>query len=835
MRLSGLATGEEGIIANVRGRGAFRRRISEMGFIRGKLVKVIKNAPLKDPIEYCILGYRVSLRRSEAEMIEVVSIREQKIVGSEGFDGVTIEDLPAAGLLDSTGEINVVLVGNPNAGKTSVFNYASRSHERVGNYGGVTVSSKTARFKHDGYKINLIDLPGTYSLSAYSPEELFVRDYIIDEVPDVVINIVDASNLERNLYLTTQLIDMDMKVVISLNMYDELEKKNDELDFAKLGKMIGIPIIPTVGARGRGLKELFDKVISVHNDKEPIVRHIHINYGKEIERSLSRIQKIIKNEKNFRVTDRVSSRLVAIKLLEKDAHIHRFIVNSPDYKEIITTARRETDRLEEEFRERSETVIAEARYGFISGALKENYKPGVLTKRQTTEILDSFFTHKLFGFPLFFFFMYIMFSSTFNLGNYPMRWIELGVENLSIWLSGLLAPGSFKDLLIDGIIGGVGGVIVFLPNILILFFFISLMEDTGYMARVVFIMDKVMHKIGLHGKSFIPLIMGFGCNVPAIMATRTIENRSNRLLTILINPFMSCSARLPVYLLLIGAVFPEFRGTMLFFLYFTGIFLAVLVAMIFNKFVFKEDDVPFVMELPPYRLPTLKSITKHMWYKGVQYLQKMGGVILVASILIWALGYFPRNEVQHKGSIRDESLPELSSVELEPAEISGTGPAEGSLSTAMEVSGADSTGQHRSYIYMLGNFIEPAIRPLGFDWKMGVALITGIAAKEVVVSTMGVLYHAETDVQTTSLTLSEKIKDETYNSGLNEGEKVFTPLTTLSFLLFVLIYFPCVAVVAAISKETGSWKWAAFAVFYTTGLAYLVSFMVYQAGSLLGF
>ncbi|MBN2349366.1 MAG: ferrous iron transport protein B, partial [Bacteroidales bacterium] len=634
------------------------------------------------------------------------------------------------------------------------------------------------------------------------------------------------------------LIDMDIKVVIALNMYDELQKNKDEFDFISLGKMIGIPIIPTVGAKGGGIRELFNKIINVYNDREPIVRHIHINYGKEIEKSIERIQAILKTERNFPITDKISSRFLALKLLEKDKRINKFILNSPDYNHIIETADAEIRRLENEFRDTSDTLIAELRYGFISGALKETFRPNVFTKRKTTEIIDSFFTHKLIGFPVFILFMFIMFSSTFNLGEYPMNWIEFGVEKFSMLMHQILPEGSFKDLLIDGIIGGVGGVIVFLPNILILFFFISLMEDTGYMARVVFIMDKLMHKIGLHGKSFIPLIMGFGCNVPAIMATRTIENRNNRLLTILINPFMSCSARLPVYVLLIGAIFPDFRGTMLFLLYFIGILLAIVVAVVFKKLIFKGEEAPFVMELPPYRMPTLKSIIRHMWFKGAQYLKKMGGVILIASILIWALGYFPRN-VEYSVDYNKE----ISKVESRYKEKLAESKGESNLALSAEKENEiqkillDRRSEHHenSYIGILGKSIEPVIRPLGFDWKMGVALATGIAAKEVVVSTLGVLYHTDENNESSITTLSEKLQQEKYTKGTKKGEKVYTPLATFTYLLFVLIYFPCVAVVAAIHKESGNWKWALFAVGYTTGLAYIISLVVYQVGNLLGF
>src|SRR6056297_83768 len=642
MRLSELQRNESGIIIKVRGRGAFRKRILEMGFVKGKKATVIKNAPLQDPIEYSIMGYKVSLRRSEASLIEVVTKEEAKKENPSRFNGVISDTLLKRTAKEKQKNINIALVGNPNSGKTTLFNFASRSREHVGNYGGVTVGSKTAQYKQDGYNFNITDLPGTYSLSVYSPEELFVRKHILGEMPDIVINVVDASNLERNLYLTTQLIDMDIKVVIALNMYDELKESGDYFDYQTLGKMMGIPIIPTVSSKGRGIKDLFRKAIEVFEDKDPTVRHIHINYGQEVEPSLKNIQDEI--WKNKRLTDMVSSRFYAIKMLEKDSAAHFTLSNWENYHSISQTTRQELERIEDKLGEDSEAVITDAKYAFIAGALKETYKGNVKSQyRTTTDRIDRYLTHKYLGFPIFLFFMWIMFQATFKLGSYPMEWIDTFVGYAGDQINILMAPGPLKDLIINGVIDGVGGVIIFLPNILILFFFISFMEDTGYMARAAFIMDKIMHKVGLNGQSFIPLLMGFGCNVPAIMATRTIKNKNNRLLTILINPFMSCSARLPVYVLIISAFFPEHSGTMLFGIYLFGILMAGLIAIIFKKTLFKTDEIPFVMELPPYRMPTLNNTLKHMWNKGSQYVKKMGGIILVASVIIWALSYYPRS------------------------------------------------------------------------------------------------------------------------------------------------------------------------------------------------
>ncbi len=830
MLLSELKSGEKAIIAKVRGRGAFRRRIIEMGFIKGQEIKVIKNAPLRDPIEYRLMGYRVSLRRSEATLIEVEHANGN--TDAQFVIDASVEKQPPSeprynGNQSKGKEVNIALVGNPNSGKTSIFNFASRSQEHVGNYGGVTVDSKTARFYINDYIINITDLPGTYSVSCYSPEEVCVRQHIIEEVPDVVINVVDASNLERNLYLTTQLIDMDIKVVVALNMFDEFEKNEDILNIGLLGNLLGIPIVPTVGAKGRGIRELFQKVVDVYNDEDPVQRHIHINYGEEIEASIGKIQSTLKIKENYPITDKISSRYLSLKLLEKDTHILKFVLKAPNYKDIMKLARQEYDRLLGIFHEDSATVITDYKYGFIAGALKETYKQGIKRRYKITEILDSFFTHKIFGFPIFLFFMWLMFWTTFTVGNYPMAWIENGIGLLGRFIGSSMAEGSLKALLIDGIIGGVGGVIVFLPNILILFLFISFMEDSGYMARTVFIMDKIMHKIGLHGKSFIPLIMGFGCNVPAIMATRTIEDRQNRLLTILINPFMSCSARLPVYLLLIGAIFPKNRGSILFMIYITGIIMGSAVALIFKKTLFKSKDTPFVMELPPYRLPTVRSTVKHMWGKGSQYIKKMGGVILVASVIMWALGYFPRD---YKGiESMDRKITTAENGKKQAENIEELEKIDNRL--AMLETQKESERLENSYIGQIGRTIEPVIRPLGFDWKMGVSLISGVAAKEIVVSTLGVLYQADATTENSTEHLTGRIQNAHYETGKRENMKVFTPLATLSFIAFILIYFPCVAVVAAIKKEAGHWKWAAFAVLYTTGLAYLVSLLIYQIGN----
>lgn len=819
-RLSDLATTEEGIITKVFGQGAFRKRITEMGFVKGKKVRVVKNAPLQDPIEYEIMDYRVSLRRSEAQLVEVISVNDEGSLSKIEFEGTFEVDRQVVLEDRSDVSINIALVGNPNCGKTTLFNYASGSHERVGNYGGVTVDAKEATMKKDDYLFHIVDLPGTYSITEYSPEELYVRSHITDKKPDIVVNVIDASNLERNLFLTTQLIDMNIKVVIALNMYDELEQHNSKLDYEALGKLIGIPMVPTVASKGKGIDELFAKLIDVYEEVDPTIRHIHINYGVEIEKAIRSIQQEIRvNKKSYA---KFSSRYMAIKLLEQDKTTLASFKDFSNYNQIKTISTKAIALLEKEYGEKSETIITDAKYGFIDGALRETFTPGKVDKRKEKLELDNILTNKYLGFPVFIFFMWVMFQGTFTLGKYPMEWIQSGVALLSESLHSLIPPGPLRDLVIDGVIGGVGGVIVFLPYILLIFFFISFMEDTGYMARASFIMDRLMHKIGLHGKSFIPLLMGFGCNVPAMMATRTLDNKKDRILTMLITPFMSCSARLPVYVLFISAFFPKNQGLILFSIYFIGVALAVCVALIMKRLMFAKQDVPFVMELPPYRIPTLKSTIKHMWYKGAQYLNKMGTVILIASIIIWGLGYYPRN-VQLSANFDQQISGIQANKQLNDKE------KEKQISKINLIK--ESERQEKSYIGQMGHAVEPIIKPLGFDWKIGVSIVTGLAAKEIVISTMGVLYQADPKADESTGSLKEKLQQQRYTSGEHKGALVFSPLVAFAFMLFVLIYAPCIAAVAALKKES-SWKWAIFTVVYTTAIAWVVAFLTFQIGSL---
>jgi ferrous iron transport protein B len=764
MKLSELKTGEKAYIVKVKGHGGFRKRIIEMGFIKGQQIEALLSAPLQDPVKYKVMGYEISLRRQEAEQIEVSSEPWQL---ADDDSPMTFKSTHHRQVHPSHGakEIVVALVGNPNCGKTSLFNFASGAHEHVGNYSGVTVDAKEGFAEFEGYHIKIVDLPGTYSLSAYSPEELYVRRQLVDNTPDVVLNVIDASNIERNLYLTTQLMDMHLRVVCALNMYDELEERGDSLDIDTLSSLMGMPMVPTSFKSGRGLQDLMHEVVHLFESREghdQYYRHIHINHGHEIEDGISHIQQYLKGNDLLRM--RYSTRWLSIKLLEMDQEVDAIVRDLPDYDKIIEARDTAVRRIKEETGDDSETAMMDAKYGFIRGALREaGYVVGVKNDTyKTTHWLDAIITHRWLGFPIFFLLLYLMFEVTFTLGQYPMDWIDAGVAWLGDFLTQSMSDGPLKAMLVDGVIGGVGAVIVFLPQILILYTFISLMEDSGYMARAAFIMDKLMHGMGLHGKSFIPLIMGFGCNVPAVMATRTIESRRSRLITMLVLPMMSCSARLPIYIMITGAFFAtQYQSLVMISLYAIGIVLSVIVARILSTWVVKGEDTPFVMELPPYRFPTAKAIFRHTWEKGKQYLKKMGGVILVASIIVWALGYF------------------------------------GTMGVAPSL--------EQSFIGMLGKAIEPIFLPQGFDWRIDVSLLAGVGAKEIVASTMGVLYGGE------------------YN---------FSPLTAYCFLLFVLIYFPCIATIVAIRHESGSWRWATFAALYTTGLAWVVSALVYQIGSL---
>ena len=834
MKLSDLNTGEQGVIVKVNGHGSFRKRLIEMGFIAGKKVTVVLNAPLKDPIEYEILGYKLSLRRSEAEQIEVISESEAKEVMKKdsSFDTIYADDCDEEWSLNNLMKklaeerkhvIRVALVGNPNCGKTSLFNIASGSHEHVGNYSGVTVDAKEGRFEYKGYKFVLVDLPGTYSLSAYSPEELYVRKNLIDNVPDVVINVVDASNIERNLYLTAQVIDMNLKVVMALNMYDEFKDKGDELDIKQLGYLLGMPVCPTVSRDGTGIPELFDTVIKIYTQSDPkLARHIHINHGAELEKSIDRIKLLL--QKNQSLRDKYSTRYLAIKYLEDDKDIEKIIDTLPNRDEIISARVIEEQRIIDLLHTNTESAIVDAKYAFIQGALAETYKPhqDATPRKTVTDKIDAIVTNKWMAFPIFIAVLYLIFQTTFAVGDYPMQWIDWFVGKFGDFVATFMADGWLKDLVVDGIISGVGSVLVFLPNILILYFFISLMEDSGYMSRAAFIVDKLMHKIGLHGKSFIPMVMGFGCNVPAIMATRAIESRKSRMITIAIIPFMSCAGRLPIFVLLAGAFFPHNAALVLLGIYLLGIVLAILSAIVLSKFV-KDDDLPFVMELPPYRIPTAKAIWRHTWEKGQQYLQKMATTILICSVIIWFLGYFPKNKelmaAQEEYATLAQTPAGRLSANADEVNVNAATATKQELMTRIDSLYAYQ--QENSYIGQLGRMVSPALDPLGFNWKMDVGLLTGIAAKELVVSTLGVMYSEGAKVSEGH----DMSEDTQLQSALVND---VTPAAALSFMVFILLYFPCVATFVAIKNETGKWRWAVACCAYTMAVAWIMSLIVYR-------
>lgn len=793
MRLAELRSGDRCIVTAHHAKGAFRKRLLEMGFVPGEEVFVVRSAPLKDPIEYNLLGYHVTLRRQEAETIEVsVLSGSEKGDKTEEFRELSNSTIKegfgnrAGYLKQGTKTIRVAFVGNPNAGKTSLFNVISGAREHVGNYTGVTVGAKEAVYEQDGYRFELVDLPGTYSLSSYSPEEAFVQEYLLgDHQPDVVLNVVDATNLERHLYLTTQILESGLPIVAALNMWDEFVTKKNALDLKTLKTLIGIPLVPSVAKKGEGKTELFREIIALYEHRSETRRVVGVQYPEAVEEAITFVRDgVVQVEESFPgAVRKLRPRFIATKLLEEDEAFSKFLSsNSPKGDYLLTRARAATQNYSRKNGLDLQQSILGGRYGFVRGALQETLHSGNQEDRERQHRFDRILTDKVWGYPIFILIMFLSFQLTFTLGQYPMDWIEAGVAWLGEMVSSVMSPGSLRDLIVDGIIAGVGGVLVFLPNIVILYLCIALMEDTGYLSRAAFLMDRIMHGMGLHGKSFIPLLMGFGCNVPAIMSSRTIESRNARLMTMLITPFMSCSARLPIYILIAGTFFPENAGLILFALYGLGIAIAVISALLMKRFMFVGEDTPFVMELPPYRIPTGISVLLHMWERSKQYLTKMGTTILFASILIWALGYFPR-------------------------------PSEAETMTVAQI-------QEQSYIGRLGKAVEPAFRPMGFDWRMTVALLTGTAAKEVIVSTLGVLYVGE-DTDDAGR-LGAKLREAAYS----DGTLVFTTTNALAFMVFTLLYFPCVASVVAIKKESGSWKWTLLQVVYSTGIAWIFAFLV---------
>lgn len=781
MRLSELKTGETATVVKVLGYGGFRRRIMEMGFVKGQEVTVVLDAPLKDPIEYHIMGYDISLRRKEAEMIVVMTREEAKRLSmGEATSLIKDEEIVERAVDYSLKQIRVGLVGNPNAGKTSLFNTLCGRSEHVGNYSGVTVDAKRGTLEHKGYTLEITDLPGTYALSAYSPEEVYVRRHIIDDTPDIIVNTIVASNLERNLYLTTELIDMSPKMVIALNMYDELENSGAKFDHEALGGMIGVPMIPVVAPTGRGIDELLDAIVAVHENSDKRVRHIHIGYGSVIEENLEALNADMRQHREELIAH-FPPRYFALKMIEGDTEIANLLESSPHKERWQKMASEARNEIEESLGEDIETAISNQKYGFISGALKETYTAAKHSRDSLSDKLDAIVTHRVWGFPIFFAIMLLMFISTFELGKYPQAWIELGVDWLYNAVRNAMEAGALRDMLTDGVISGVGSVLVFLPNIMILYLFISFLEDSGYLARAAFIMDKVMHRMGVHGKSFIPMVMGFGCNVPAIMACRTIECRTSRLITIMVVPFMSCSARLPIYMMIIGTFFHKYAGFVLFAMYILGILIAVITARLMRRFMFREQEAPFVMELSPYRIPMPKTTLRHMWSKCAQYLKKMGGLILIASIVVWLLGYYPRPN-------QSANTENINSFE-------------------------------QSYMGQIGKVTEPVFEPMDMDWKASVALISGIPAKEIVVSTLSVLHSQPEDA-----TASEEETSRNINKRV--AADMSLP-TAVAFLIFALLYLPCIATIVAIASEL-NWKWAIGSALYNTVIAWLLAWGGYH-------
>lgn len=804
MRLSELPIGKSAVIVKVSGHGGFRKRIMEMGFVRGQKVTSVINAPMNDPIKYSIMGYDVSLRRSEAELIDVLSEAEADSLltaeDAQASDFILHDtcDCPSCGFTCTKKSqkpiqrniINIAFVGNPNSGKTSLFNALSGGNEHVGNYSGVTVDVKTGHFNYKGYHFNVTDLPGTYSLSAYSPEEVYVRRHLLSSMPDVIVNAVVSSNLERNLYLTTELIDLSQRVVVALNMYDELSVSGAQLDYEKLGSMIGVPMVPTVAKTGQGLNQLLDTIIELFEGKNKQARHVHINYGTVMEPEITAMSDLIRNSDE--VPQQFPPRYWAIKMIEHDSEVLKILSSCKDFPQWKEQADNSAASIQAQLNTDVETSISDEKYGFISGALRETYVEGTKDINSHSRAIDNIVAHKWFGFPLFLLIMWLMFYVTFELGSYPQEWIENGFNFLMDWLNEIMPHNALHSLLVDGIIAGIGAVCSFVPNILLLYLFISIMEDSGYMSRAAFIMDNIMHKMGLHGKSFIPMLMGFGCNAPAIMATRTIESRSSRLITMLVVPFMSCSARLPVYVLFAGIFFPNNAATVMILLYLLGIVVAAATAKLLRIIKFGEDETPFVMELPPYRLPTVFAVLKHMWDKCLQYLKKIGTVILGASIIIWLLSYFPRPLV----AVTNEN----NEVEYVKAD-------------------ADVVDAENSYLGRFGKLIEPVMAPMGFDWRASVAIVASLPAKEIVVSTLGVLYNVDEadDEDATAAALGKAIA--------KDGS--FTAPSAIAMMIFMLLCFPCLATIGAIYGESGKKRWALFTVLYQTGVAWIIAYLAY--------
>ncbi|MBW2176390.1 MAG: ferrous iron transport protein B [Deltaproteobacteria bacterium] len=722
-------------------------------------------------------------------------------------------------------QFTIALAGNPNAGKTSIFNHITGTRQKVGNWPGVTVEKKEGSVWKHGCHLKIIDLPGTYSLTPFSIEEIVARDFILDENPDVVVVIIDASNLERSLYLATQIRELDCRVVFVLNMADVARTRGIKIDAEKLAELLDLPVVFTVGNKNEGIDDLLEKAIELAESEFTPPQKRKVKYNRDLENAIASVQTMVESSLGDMLS--YGTRWTAIKLIEDDKIVKERILEKAEEQAqtVFEEAVRQRRLLMERFDEEPEILTTDERYGFIAGIIKEVHTTAIQQRVDISRNIDLVLTNRFVGFPIFILFIWAMFQATFTFGEYPMAWIEILVGGLSSGVNILLPDSLFKDLLLNGIIAGVGSVVIFLPNILILFFCIAIFEDTGYMSRAAFLMDKIMHLIGLHGKSFIPMLMGFGCNVPAIMASRTLESEKDRILTILITPFMSCSAKLPVYIVLAGAFFGARAGTVIFSIYLLGIVLSIITGRVFRSTLLKGADAPFVMELPPYRAPMAKSLMIHMWDRGKIFIKKMGKIILLGSIVVWGLTAFPQHidysldyDTEIQGVIRkyDAYRPVSGSDLQQDIEARRDREVE-ELKAARAAEKAE-----QSYMGRIGKLIAPVFAPIGIDWKGGVALLTGFVAKEIVVSTLGVLYAVEDSTE------PDALEKALASSNL-------TPLTAFVMMVFVLLYMPCLATVAAIRRETGSIKWMTFSIVYTTTVAWGVSFIIYQGGRLLGY
>jgi len=721
--------------------------------------------------------------------------------------------------------LSIALAGNPNSGKTTIFNNITGTRQKVGNWPGVTVEKKEGRISKFGYDLLIVDLPGTYSLTPFSIEEIIARDYVLEEHPDVVIDIIDASNLERSLYLATQLRELDCKVLFALNMADVSQTRGMKIDDKMLSVLLDVPVVFTIGNKNEGIDTLLEKAIELAESSYEIPQTRKVKYSKDIEHSIANLERFLENWTEGSIPYNI--RWTAIKLIENDKIVKERILQKAgkNSQDILREAQKHRDFLVDRFDDEPEIVMTDERYGFIFGIIKEVLTTSTKQRVDISRNIDLILTNRFVGFPIFFLFIWVMFELTFSLGAYPMEWIDGGVNLLSTSLNSFLPDNIFKDLLLNGIIAGVGSVIVFLPNILILFFCIALFEDTGYMSRAAFLMDKIMHLIGLHGKSFIPMLMGFGCNVPAIMATRTLESEKDRTLTILITPFMSCSAKLPVYIILAGTFFGASAGTVIFSIYLAGIILSIITGRLFRSTILRGADAPFVMELPPYRVPMIKSLLIHMWDRSKMFLKKMGGIILAGSVIVWALLAFPRNVPYSSDYAAEIDRVKASYVtEITIANESDKQLLEKRRDAAVAnlIRSKKAEKSEKSFMGRIGKVIAPLFAPLGIDWRGSVALLTGFAAKEIVVSTLGILYVTDEGDD------SEALKNALLSSDM-------TPLSALAMMTFVLLYMPCLATITTIRRETGSFSWMFFSVVYSTLLAWVVAFCVYQGGRIIGF